>query len=104
MFKILGLVLIYIAVFIAFNIKIFQAYLTHLFLIENIALAEQMKTACLLGKTYKSLFDSFNCNRFVICKNLLDSNRVNAVDSFFTEAGRRNKKAEWLLLDEDDMD
>lgn len=106
MFKIVGLICIYLPVMWLFNKNIFQKYCTNLFLLETIDLITQMKTACILGKTYRNTFNTINFDRMIFYTGyktynwhfLIDDKRQSLADNFFRQAGRKNKKAEIEFL------
>ena len=106
MFKITGLILISFSVIWCFNKSIFQKYCTNLFLSETINLINQMKMACILGKTYKNTFDNINFDKMLFYTEyktynwrfLIDDKRIMLTDTFFYQAGRRTKNAEIEFL------
>ena len=107
MFKLTGLIFLSSAILMLFNRNIYKKYCTYLFLKETVALIEKMKTGCILGKTYKEVYDSVEFEKLIFYtaygqysyRQLLYEEEIKMCDDFFTQAGKRNKKAEIEFLE-----
>ena len=107
MFKGIGFIFLSASILILFNKNINKKYCTYLFLKETVALIEKMKTGCVLGKTYKAVYDSVNFENFTFytasgkyCHHwLLSDEAIKLCDDFFNQAGKRNKKEELEFLE-----
>ena len=64
-------------------------------------------TGCILGKTYKEVYDSVEFEKLIFYtaygqysyRQLLYEEEIKMCDDFFTQAGKRNKKAEIEFLE-----
>ena len=107
MFKILGLILISISIVIIINKNIILRYFTYIFISEAIAILENMKTGCIMGKTYSKVFSELDYSGFkffiygteYIHRNLLLIQRVNTTEKIFSQCGKRIKSDETEFLD-----
>ena len=107
MFKLTGLIFLSSAIVMLFNKNIYKKYCTYLFLKETVILLEKMKTGCILGKTYKCVYDTINFENFIFYNSygrysypwLLSDEVIKLCDDFFIQAGKRNKKEELEYLE-----
>lgn len=107
MVKLTGFMLILISALLFFNKDIIASYCTYIFLSETIKLIENMKSGCILGKTYNSIFNESDYSDFHFYiygteykhKFILKEKRIKETEVFFNNIGKRVKKAELEYLE-----
>ena len=106
MFKFLGLILVSISIVIIINKNIILRYFTYIFISEAITILENMKTGCIMGKTYSKVFLELDYSEFKFFvygteyrhRNLLLMQRVNTTEKIFSQCGQRIKSDETEFL------
>ena len=107
MVKFAGFMLILISALLFFNKDIITSYCSYVFLSETIKLIENMRTGCVLGKTYNCIFKESDYSDFHFYVNdteykhkfILKEKRIKETDAFFNNIGKRVKKAELEYLE-----
>ncbi len=104
MYKLIGCLLLIFSIIIFFYRKCAVFYCTYQYLGYILELLEDMKIACIYGKTYTSVFHNYEIETekdlfFKICLALCSQEQKNETDTIILNAGKRIKAEEEQYLE-----
>lgn len=98
-YKFVGTVLTIISALYFSCRKLIHSYCTYTYIDNVLTILQDMKIACNIGKTYKSILESWNCRQISFVYAIADKKILAKTESIFNTTGRRNKKEELEYLD-----
>ena len=104
MYKIVGCVFLIFSMILFFYRRCISFYCTYRYIGYILILLDDMKIACMYGKTYKPVFESFehqmkNDLFFKICFTFCSEKLKSETDSILTNSGKRVKEDEEIYLE-----